>query len=451
LSNSEKILWGEGLFLRPQLFQQQDAYHESRLREVNQALHPYAWGIRNLELDIPSLTNGILRVVKVSAIFPDCEIYSAPNACDVPAALDLKSLPASVSEVTIYLALPRLNPQGSNASNPSIAENSGAPRRYLQQHRQTTDLFSEAAEGDVGYLTPSVRLLTDDQKREAFASLPLTRLRRSSTGGFEVDEEFLAPSLTIEASPKLVRTLRVLLDSMNAKVEALQNTHREPSKNIVEFRAGDIASFWLLHTTNTACASLMHMLHHPQLHPERLYQEMLRFAGALMTFSKTSQLSDLVAYEHMNPGPSFDSVFTIIRALIDTVISARYFNIALSEVKPAYHQGRIDAQRIDKSASLYLGVKADLAGSALAEIVPRTFKVGSPDIVERLISASMPGATLTYTPQIPAAIPIRPGMLYFAVEPRGDIYEHMRKGQTVMIFVPNGLSELKLELIALTS
>jgi type VI secretion system protein ImpJ len=447
LSNSAKILWGEGLFLRPQLFQQQDAYHESRLRDVSQALHPYAWGIRKLELDTVGLGHGMLRVLKVSAIFQDCEIYSAPDLFEPPAPVDLNSLPASVSNVTIYLALPGLKPNNTNVSDP---DNIATLSRYDKKSIQTPDLFTTATEGELTYLSPAVRLLTD-QSRDSFSCIPLTRLCRSSSGGFEVDETFIAPCLAIGATPALLLQLRHLLDSLSAKVQALQDTHREPSKNVVEFRAGDIASFWLLHTANTACASLMHLLQHPQFHPERLYQELLRLAGALMTFSKTHQLSDLPAYEHTNPGPSFKSVFGIVRALIDTVISARYFNIALTEIKPAYHQGRIDAQRINNSASLYLGVSANLAGTELAEIVPRTFKVGSPDVVEKLVSASMPGVTLTYTPQVPAAIPIRPGMLYFAVEHRGEPYEQMRKGQTVMIFVPSGLSELKLELIALTS
>jgi type VI secretion system protein ImpJ len=35
-----KVLWGEGLFLRPQHFQQQDRYHEARLNDTATALHP---------------------------------------------------------------------------------------------------------------------------------------------------------------------------------------------------------------------------------------------------------------------------------------------------------------------------------------------------------------------------------------------------------------------------
>ncbi len=448
MNKDAKILWGEGLFLRPQHFQQQDAYHESRIREVGYSLHPYAWGLQRLDVDMPGLSEGILRVLHVAVIFPDIEIYSAPDRYELPQPLDLRSFPTSHSQVTVYLALPRLKPYTNNTSAP---DNKEALVRYQHVSTPTADLYTNASEGPVAYLNPAVRLLTDDQPREAFSVLPLLRLMRSSTGGFEIDRDFVAPAVTLQAAPTLLLHLRRLLESLQAKVQALHGTLREPSKDVVEFRAGDIASFWLLHTANTACASLTHLLHHPQFHPERLYQEMLRLAGALMTFAKTHQLSDLPAYEHLDPGPGFAALFTVVRALIDTVISARYFNVPLDQIKPAYYQGRIDAQRIDDSATLYLGVSADLAGTELAEIVPRTFKVAAPDVVDQLISASMPGATLTYTPLVPTAIPVRPGMLYFAIEPRGDTYEHMRKGQTVMLFVPNGLTDLTLELIALTS
>ena len=54
---SSKVLWGEGLFLRPQHFQRQDAYHEWRLAEVARTLHPYAWGVRRLRVDADALAS----------------------------------------------------------------------------------------------------------------------------------------------------------------------------------------------------------------------------------------------------------------------------------------------------------------------------------------------------------------------------------------------------------
>lgn len=443
-----KVLWGEGLFLRPQVFQHQDRYHESRLNEISKALHPYVWGIQKLEVDQAALALGTLLIQQISVIFPDGEIYTAPVTGELPAAIELNGLPSDVSEVTVYLAQPQLS---TNRSNMAQQCDNGDLRRYRQEKKSVQDFFTEAAEGQIDLLTPMVRLLTEHQQREAFCTLPLIRLRRVGEGAFAVVTEFMPPTLSLDGAPTLKADLRNLVESLQAKVESLHRTLREPSKDVVEFRGGDTASFWLLHTANTSCASLMHLLSNPQFHPERLYQELLRLAGALMTFSKTHRLSDLPAYDHLTPGPAFNTLFAIIGSLVNTVISARYFNIPLDMVKTGYHQGRIDAQRIDKDASLYLGVSAQIAGTELAKNVPHTFKVGAPDLVDRLVSSSMPGVVLTYTPQVPSAIPIRPGMLYFALEPHGDVYENMRKSQTVMVFVPTGLAELKLELIALTS
>ena len=65
---SSKVLWGEGLFLRPQHFQRQDAYHEWRLVEMSRALHPYAWGVRSLKVATDALQGGVLRLTELHVI-----------------------------------------------------------------------------------------------------------------------------------------------------------------------------------------------------------------------------------------------------------------------------------------------------------------------------------------------------------------------------------------------
>ena len=244
--------------------------------------------------------------------------------------------------------------------------------------------------------------------------------------------------------------LRRLLDALQAKADALHGIHREPSQHIVEFRSGDIASFWLLHAANAAFATLSHLFRHPGLPPERLFEELLRLAGSLMTFSKAYALSDLPQYEHKAPQSGFETLFSMIRELLDTVISERYFAIALNEVKPSFHLGRIDSQRIDERTALYLAASADIPGPELIQTVPVRFKVGAPDDVDKCILSALSGVKLSHVTQVPAAIPVRPGNQYFALEPRGPLYERMLKSGSITIYVPSGLQDLKLELIALT-
>ena len=86
---SSKVLWGEGLFLRPQHFQRQDAYHEWRTAEFTRMLHPCAWGVRRLRVDPDALATGVLRFTELQVVFPDGELYSAPAEDELPAPLKL--------------------------------------------------------------------------------------------------------------------------------------------------------------------------------------------------------------------------------------------------------------------------------------------------------------------------------------------------------------------------
>lgn len=447
MSYSSKVLWGEGLFLRPQHFQRQDAYHEARLRETAKALHPYPWGVMHVRFDTDALANRILRALELSVVMPDGEVYRAPHADELPPPVNLEGLPTGQTEFCFYLALgPMKDGQGNCAKD----ADAGLATRYHQSHIDAVDWFTDAETANLTLLKKTVRFLAETEPHSSYTTLPIARVRRTATGGFEIDTRFIPPILSIKAAPVLFVQLRRLLDVLQAKVHALYGFHREPSKDIIEFRSGDIASFWLLHTASSAFGALSHCLHHPGLHPERLYQELLRLAGALMTFSKNYGLADLPAYQHAAPGEAFTKLDEIIRELLETVISTRHFGIALTEAKPSYWLGRLESDKIDDRTSFYMGVSADMPAVELVDVVPMRFKVGGPDDVEKLVLSAMPGVRVSHAPQVPAAIPIKPGHYYFEIEPRGALYERMLQQQSIMIYVPSGIKELKLELIAIT-
>lgn len=446
MSYSAKVLWGEGLFLRPQHFQRQDAYHEARLFESIQAIQPYNWGVRSVRFDRDALGSNVLRASELSLVFPDGALYAAPQADDLPPPVALDTLPDGINEFTFYLALHPVRETGQNYAT----EGDGFVSRYVSKQGIVPDHFTDAAEADITFLKTSVKLIAHSEPRDQLLSVPLVRVRRTATSGFELDESFVPPCLAIDASPLLHQRLRQLIDALQAKVNALYGFHREPTKNIIEFRSGDIASFWLLHTASAAFAALAHLYQHSALHPERLFQELLRLAGQLMTFSKGYALADLPAYRHDDPGPGFARLDGMLRDLLETVISTRYFAIALEEVRPSFHAGRLDSGKIDDKTQFFLAVSADLPAVELVDAVPARFKVGAPDDVDKLVLSAMPGVRLAYTPQVPPAIPVRPGACYFALEARGALYERMLQARSTMIYAPSGLNDLKLELIAVT-
>lgn len=446
---SNKVLWGEGQFLRPQHFQLQDAYHEGRLAEMAASLHPYAWGLRALRIDTDALASGVLRIERLQLILPDGELFNAPQDDPLPPPVALHHAEAGTSDITFFAVM---TPVRSAGGNFSLATDAGiASVRYLQKNQSSPDLFTQAAEAETAMLQRNLRVQPEDEPRDHLISMPLCRVRRNATGGFELETRFVAPAVSIEANPALRHLLRRLLDTLQAKVSALYGSHREPSRHVIEFRSGDVASFWLLHTASSSFAALSHLHHHPGLHPERLFQQLLQLAGALMTFSKSFTLADLPSYQHHQPEPGFARLETIIQELLEAVISTRYFAIALRETKPSFHVGMLETDKITGQTSLVLGIKASMPPAELVETIPMRFKAGAPDDVEKLVLSAMSGIRLTHLPQVPAAIPVRPGCYYFELDNKSPLYERMLKTQSITVYAPYGMPDLELELFALNN
>jgi type VI secretion system protein ImpJ len=53
-------------------------------------------------------------------------------------------------------------------------------------------------------------------------------------------------------------------------------------------------------------------------------------------------------------------------------------------------------------------------------------------------------------PQVPTAVPVRPDTYYFLLSTKNGLYENALKAQTIAIYAPDGMRELKMELIAFT-
>jgi type VI secretion system protein ImpJ len=445
-----KILWTEGVTLRPQHFQQQDRYHEERLQRLASALHPAAWGVRAADWSAEGLANNVLRAQALSLIFQDGETYEAPETDLLPEAVDLAALPATEQTFTFYAALPAYRNHGGNLAG--FREQEQGHARFRHVELETPDLYTEAFNAGIVYLPKQVRLLSQLAPRSEFVSFPVLRLRRLPSGGFEIDPAFVAPSLSVGAAPALTRQLDALMQKLQAKIDALYAVQHEPTKNVV-VQGGDISSFWLLHTICAGCATLHHHARHRGFHPERLFQDMLGLAGGLMAFSRKIRMSELPGYDHEQPGPGFAQLDAVIRDLVDTTISSKYVGIPLIQdrARPSYFEAKLPPDAVGAQALLCLGVRADMPALELVAVVPTRFKVATPDDVSQLVASALPGIELVHMPQVPSGIPVRPNTYYFALQNKGTLYAKVLQAQAVSVYVPSGIHELSIELFGIAS
>ena len=103
MSQNNKVIWTEGMFLRPQHFQQQDRNFQSWIENRCSGLQIYSWGLTILELDQPSLALGKIALASCQGVFPDGTPFCIPDQNSLFAPLEI---PPDTKNEIIYLSLP---------------------------------------------------------------------------------------------------------------------------------------------------------------------------------------------------------------------------------------------------------------------------------------------------------------------------------------------------------
>ncbi|HEY4291439.1 type VI secretion system baseplate subunit TssK [Luteibacter sp.] len=440
---TSKILWSEGLFLGPQLFQCQDSFHEQRLIAAMRSTHAFPWGVRYQAFANADGETDCVEFTNLDVVLPSGEVLRAPSADALPPPLPLGSVDPDVDTLVLGVTLPAWRHEGENCSNKDRRD-----RRYAPREARVPDFYASAEEAPVPFASLQPRLVVmSDEHQEGV--LPVARLRRGPTGRFRLDGTYIAPSMSLRDSPALHGRLGQLLNILHGKIATLTASEAEPVRDSVAFRAGDHASFWLLHTLGAGAASLGHLKELPVVPPERLFEELLRLAGGLLAFRRSSEHRHLPTYNHRRSDASFCAIFELVGKLVDTVIPTRFVVIPLRQERESYFVGALDEEKLGSDCTFYLAVHATATDHELIATVPRRFKVGAAEDVEKAVTSALPCVPLKHIPHPPPAVPVKPDCIYFVLDRKPAAYKRMREAHAVTVFVPGGVDKVELELLAI--
>jgi type VI secretion system protein ImpJ len=235
---------------------------------------------------------------------------------------------------------------------------------------------------------------------------------------------------------------------ISTKSADLSKARRQRSQGLVEFTMSEAANFWFLHTVNGYIPALVNFYHRPQVHPERVYLELVRLAGELHTFAAEGHPKDLPLYLHDDLGATFTELEERLRLLMETVIPTRCTPIPLEKTRESLFTGRIPDESMLEKAQFYLAVMASVPDEKIVREVPAKAKISSLDRVDKLIAQALRGVALKHLPTPPAEIPVQPGRNYFQVQKGGEHWDAVRTSRTMSIYIPPEFTGLKLELMA---
>lgn len=440
----EKVVWSEGMFLTPHLFQQADQYHEQLLDFRLRPLGPSWWGLSTLEIDRDALPNGQLTLVRCTGILPDGLPIRIPEGDEPPESRSIKAhFPPAADKLDVFLAIPNSRPGSVNYH--LGGDSAGRPLRYDTRLVRVADETADGNEYEIPIARKNFRLLLSGEALDETVWIKIAEVVRTPSGKFDLEAAYVPPALTLPASGRLMAILHRLLELLAARSASLSQQRR----HVADFGTSDIANFWLLHTINSAIPTLSHFFRSPDRHPEQLYCVLAELAGELTTFALQVDPRELPAYDHTDLGQTFGELEKKIVFLLETVIPIKYVVIPLEKAPDFLHIGRIQDDRLLKGAEFYLGANAQVPVARLIEEIPAKAKISSPSQIGSLIGRAVRGVELTHEPVPPSAIPVKTGFKYFHLSTQGRSWEAISTAKGLAIYLPDEFPDLRLELVAI--
>lgn len=443
MSSRNRVIWREGLFIKPQHFQQQQRHSEYALHARLSALSDYFYGLQSLAINEDYLGFGRIALVGATGILPDGTVFNIPNDDMLPAPLEITD--ASVANQKVYLALP-LSVSGVNEVNQG-----GQVATRLQAHRHDVrDLHSEG--GDVVSLEVgrvSLRLMLEREDRSAYASLAIARiLDKRPDGGLVLDPNFMPCSISVSAIPTLKRFLGESAGLVAERARSLSQRIAAPGQQGV----ADVAEFMMLQLLNRAQPQLSHLSRLGTLHPERLHEALVQLCGELMTFTDESRLPpEFTAYRHDDQQVSFEPVMLALRQALSTVLSPRAVSIQLRKHQYGVMVAMVNESELMQSADFVLAVRARMPQEQLRKQLLQQTKVASSDKIRELISLQLPGIPLLPLPVAPRQLPYHAGYSYFQLDRQSPAWQMLAVSNTLAFHIAGDFPELDMQLWAIRS
>ncbi|MGL5813261.1 type VI secretion system baseplate subunit TssK [Aeromonas sp.] len=443
MSSRNRVIWREGLFIKPQHFQQQQRHSDYALHARLSALSDYFYGLQSLAINEDYLGFGRIALVGATGILPDGTVFNIPNDDVLPTPLEITD--ASVANQKVYLALP-LSVSGVNEVNQG-----GQVATRLQAHRHDVrDLHSEG--GDVVSLEVgrvSLRLMLERDDRSAYASLAIARiLDKRPDGGLVLDPNFMPCSISVSAIPTLKRFLGESAGLVAERARSLSQRIAAPGQQGV----ADVAEFMMLQLLNRAQPQLAHLARLGTLHPERLHEALVQICGELMTFTDESRLPpEFAAYRHDDQQQSFEPVMLALRQALSTVLSPRAVSIQLRKHQYGVMVAVVGESELMQSADFVLAVRARMPQEQLRKQLLQQTKVASSDKIRELISLQLPGIPLLPLPVAPRQLPYHAGYSYFQLDRQSPAWQMLAVGNTLAFHIAGDFPELDMQLWAIRS
>jgi len=442
MSTKSKVVWSEGMFLRPQHFQQQDRYFESYVEGRCRTLQSYFWGFETLEIDSQLLKLGKISITRCQGVFPDGTPISVP---DSNAAPDIIDIPENLANVTIYLGLPL---RRAGAAEVQLDKNDQSLTRYKAIDSEVFDTVSGYA-GDESIQTGQLRLrlLLENEDHSGYALLGMLKVKeRKEDKTILLDDSYIPPLLDAHLNNVTSGFLNELSGLLHQRGESLAGRLKDSGRS----GSAEISDYLMLQLINRIGPITEHLKRSRLLHPVDLYFQLVQMAGEFSTFTSVDKRPpEFFAYNHDNLMATFAPVIHSLRQGLSAVLEQSATSLELVERKYGIRVSPINDRSLIDGASFVLAVKASLPLEQLRASFPSQVKVAPVERIRDLVNAQLPGIAMQSLPVAPRQIPYHSGYVYFQLDKTNEFWGELRQSGGFALHLGGDFPGLEIEFWAI--
>jgi type VI secretion system protein ImpJ len=444
MSEKNRVVWSEGLFLRPQHFQQQERYLEAFIEGRASPLRQYSWGVVELEIERDLLAIGKLGLRRARGIFPDGTPFSMPDNDSLPAPLEIDT---QLRDQVIHLAIPL---RKSGATLTTRGNGGQEVTRYRSRDFETRDITVDStAAADLEVAGLNARLMPQSEPAEDFAQIPVAHLVECRADKQVVlDDRFIPTAIACRAAPRLATFLTELQGMLHQRGEELA------ARAVATGRGGaaEVADFLMLQSINRYEPVVFHLAASAGCHPEELYRLLIEIVGDLSTLTATSRRPpQFPGYRHEDLRASFEPVIRAARECLSTVLSQGAIPIPISQKKFGISVGMITDRTLLDTAAFVLAARADMPTEEFRRRLPQQLKIGPVEKIRDLVMLSLPGIPIEAMAVAPRQIPYHAGFTYFELDRAAELWPALKTSGGIAMHQSGDFAGLALELWAIRS
>lgn len=449
MSAEPKILWTEGLFLCPQIFQQQERFTQDWVESRTVPLEPHFWGIIELEVDDSKLDNGTFSLKRCRGIFPDGTPF------DTKGSVLEHMIGDDERNQYIYLSIGARQNGVHEVTTEQQRQSKSTSRYYLQEQptvdTQTIESPQKTESITTGRLNFQLRL--GDKPQSSFTQIPLTFLRERHKGGRAIlDDAFIPPALFTHASPVVKKYILGIQAQLISRGDMIAARLSNPSTGGVS----DIVDFNMLLIMNRHLRLFDFLATEERVHPRQLYVHAIQLAGELATFARPDRRPrSYPPYNHDDLRLTFLDLFDDIHEYLQysAVPKALCIPLTQHEKYPVVYASKLLAESVFKEhVRFILAASASLPQIDLQQRIPRVTKIASIlEHLSELVRTHTTGVNLRALTNVPREVPYYTTSVYFELLITSDNvhWQKIQSSRYINLHVDGELPDLKLEIWAI--